>query len=939
MKRFGGILLGLLLSCGNLLHAGSAQIYPADMRQDRSIQLIGERNNSIFLRIHHDNQLMHKLPAFDTLNGKLALEFTFPEKLRMIGIENYYSTPIGEFLNAEQCRIGRREIGGLPYTVYRLNLDDENIRTRLIENPYFIDVYLWVEAPRALTGEFFWSLSAGNRKILESRNPLKVVGTVTAKTFSPDFFVHINQGGFDIDGLADATEIDKRVRLVKELGVTHINVLYYDERVEKNAVIAAKLNALGIHINAERGGSFIPYLYQMAPEMAAQNGGLVGGAEMMRRDITSQKEIEALKKTTDYSQGFAYDLETWGVKQSPGQDDDATIQAFGKNIGRLDMNRALAAGEFKDAYLAYRMRLLATPVFGARELVDAVKPAWPIFLCHGSGVPLHELDYKVYDNQVQYHLPMIYTGDSLTFLQKIEDFNDYIDRKKSIPTTSYGWSGGPLSRSGADEIAMDIAAAAVGRSKGISMWPGMRNSDGGILYGIYLGQSYIKDAVPYLQQGKPAADVRLEALPYVVNRRKIGVRTIDLSQPQWAAVSAMRAFEHQGEYLLAALNTHREETLFVRPFLDKAAPEQHFYCINLVDNHRLAHDGKDTFTAAEIPEKLLLEIPAYRPGFWLLTTDHAKAVDLPVLEVAEPNRRFEARKALFVARNQAADIALGSKGAITVSYENQVIGTGPEQLVLTVTTPEQKLGLVGSGGRIMQWTVDGEEIVQRNLTDGGLGMDMFYLPVNGRWSGDQIAEMKLLGVSNDGKTVRIVYSGKAERAISGFRLEKTYIVTAGEANVTVEVKLLNENPDPISYPAYWSHNVFDFSSSADYYYINKDGGIAVVRPDQGGTFSSYIANRELRPENKKYLDVNGLSGSGANRIGVFSAQSGRGVMLEVPEDFMFLYVWGRDAVRSLEFMMQPVAMQCGRSVVLRYSFTAYRGDRSGFDALLLKNRR
>ncbi|MBT4818802.1 MAG: hypothetical protein HON70_24050, partial [Lentisphaerae bacterium] len=61
-------------------------------------------------------------------------------------------------------------------------------------------------------------------------------------------------------------------------------------------------------------------------------------------------------------------------------------------------------------------------------------------------LPIYELDYKAYDKAVQYHMPMIYTGDGMEFFNKVDDFVGYVPKEKIVPITTAGWIFGPMTK-------------------------------------------------------------------------------------------------------------------------------------------------------------------------------------------------------------------------------------------------------------------------------------------------------------------------------------------------------------------------------------------------------------------------------------------------------------------------------------------------------------
>lgn len=915
------------------LFAASIQVYPADMRKDKSVQFIGEVSNNIFFRISSKEDLIQKIPNFQD-HLEYRLKILLPDTLKLIGIENQYSSAGDKFIT-DKFKIAEEFVDGRKYNVCQVTIDSKSVLDRLVKNAYYFDLFVWVEPKAGFSGMMKWELIQGDKIIANGNNPLKTIGLLQDKVFSPDFI--IQNWGADIHRLP-AADMKERVQMIKKLGFTHVNHMYYNTPVKENDFVVAELQKAGIIVLGEKIGSFGNYQAKyMSIKSQKENGGLIWGAPLMIEAMSSPDETEILKTSAPWAQGCVYDLETVGAKQSPGLDDDATIEAFGASINIPNMDRKMiATPQYSEKYAAYRTKLCAAAVFGYRKLVDQVNPKLPIFLCHGSGLPLHELDYRDYDSIVQYHMPMIYANSPFPFLLRCETFNQYVNPQKSIPVSSFGWSGGPLTRSSAEDIAMDIVGAAMAGSKGFAIWPGMRQMDGGLLYGFYLGSSWIKDAVTYFQNGQKTDNIKNEPFPYIEKKLRVGARTIDLSQPQWTNESIIRTYRLGDEYLIGIVNYNRNSTIFVKSMVN-ALPDKQYYCVNLVTREYLTNNGQKTFSAGELDKGVLLKAKASNPAFWLLTSDVNKTSGCTEISINQINDEFTRDKRDYNANNSASEIQLGRKGAFDVTYENVKIDK-QDYALLVVSDQVQKAGFATSGGRMMQWVVNNHpNLIHQNMAVGGAGMDLFWLPESGRWNGDQINEMKLISVVNTGKQVEIKFSGKADGAITAFRLEKTYTLVADKPGFTLAIKLINENPDPTSTISYWSHNVMDFGKGATgkYFYINAENKVVPI-PDTAGSSKYFVPNKDILAENRKFLDQTCLLPAGFRVSGVYSDKVKTGVVVIAPKDFLSLYVWSRNNICSFEWMMQPQTITHGGTEVISCSFFPYFGEENGFHTILIQ---
>lgn len=884
----------------------SIQIFPAESRKNKTAYMFGGELNSLGFTLSNDGRYENILPLLTVeQSGKLAIRIKIPTELDFHGFMPYAET----FYFAKNGK--KVVIDGAEYKEYLLvPAKKQFVEERLFRKDkrvYPYPVSIWFTAPDKFTGKLYWNFEVDGKPILKTSTKIKTIGMLKRLRKSPSKF-KLFMWRPDPRNLPPEL-MKRRANFYRRLGITDFNFMYSNYPQEKNALTQAEtIRAEGIKLNAERSGSFVAYLVKMLNPKKYGKKGLIGGAAEMRQAIQSPKEVQSYRTSAaPYTDGFQYDYETYGPSHWPEYNDVATVAAFARSI---NFKGVLSAKEVKEKYAKqyarFRMKLLCAPIVGVREMLNKVKPNTPLFLTHGSGVPLAEIDYKDYDNYVTYHLPMIYTN-LFNFQQKVFAFAKYISGKRIIPVTALAESKTPiLYQSEITSGTLNTVACAVAGTAGIAHWPGIKHCDAAELYAFHQGVGMSIPFLDFFRKGTIASDITAKPQSYIKKIVRAGAIKIDLSQPIWKNFSVVRTHTLGSERSVAVLNYNRKYDLFA---LIKGKFDKPMYLLNPWRRVIIALNGNKKLTPQVLAQGVLVKIPPMNADIWLLTPDAKKAEGYTCLEAKTLNTAFEKAKKAFKKKG-GGDIQLGTKGDLTVGYDNFKGDDGEERVCVKVSCPGQELRFLSAGGRLWQWSVGESQIIKNhNISQDGFGMDLLWQPKSARWCGDQISEMRLSEVKNDGKVVSLVYEGEFSVGWPGLKIVKTFLVSGSEPEVEIQWHLRNDTYLPVEF-MYWMHNVI--SGLGERQLIS--GGKSLLDAKKRKKNSIFLRTGTPKSTHSQMINSKWYRGNVSNMVGEYYPSIKLGIAFELPENFFQLYRWDTPNVCGTEWTLPLITLPAGGKI-------------------------
>ena len=908
----------VLFSIANHVAGESFEIFPASRRENKTVYCIGNELGKVWFSLWSKDVCHHKLPDFKEPLQPLYLNVYWPSDVEVLGFGTNWLKPhasLRDFPFEKTVKDGRE------YNLFRIDFVEDSLKRIVLRSGNYMDIHLWFRAPEELNKELFWELNYGDKTLAREKAVLKTVGTIApGTTFSEDFMVFLHHTGSDC-GRLDGKDMDDRIDFYKNAGFTHMGTFYFTYDRPKYYVIVSKLRQAGIKTIAERHNpiSFHEHNATFIEEQKPGGKGLFFAANEFRKAIDSPRELGRFRKAAEWADGFVYDYETPGPQQVPGRDDKATIGEFAKSIGVEDeMTEDLLRSTYSRQYYDFRMRLCSYPVFGLRDMIDRASPDLPLFLAHGSGLPIYELDYKAYDKAVQYHMPMIYTGDGMEFFNKVDDFVGYVPKEKIVPITTAGWIFGPMTKATPADYIMNVVAAAVTGCRGISTWPGLEQNDATVSYGLYRGAALVAPFVRFFQKGRPAEEIELTALPFHEKRVKVGDTTIDLSTPQWANFTVLRVCELGGEYALAMLNYSKSTDMFVS--VSAGNLKKNYCLVNPAARSYIEAHGEQELSPETLAAGVCVKVPANSAGLWLLTPEIGEAGDYAAVRSETVWETFRRRRDESGKGPGASRTDLGRKGKIETGYRNLRVADA-ELPCLFVKTDNQEFSFTMSGGRILEWKSENSDnfVKHKNIRSDGFCMDLLWVPASGRWSGDEIADMRIERCENNGRDLTLTFAGVMHSALSGIRIEKTYRIRARRPGIDVSIRLLNENPAPYSLISYWNHNVMNASGEdCEFIIIGEDG----KRVDAAAKIAAY-ANIDGKTADTKWIPESMLKGRSSSVFGVYVPARRLGLVFELPEDFLMVHRWSDRHQNNPEWMERPLQVPCGGEMEVDFSIAPF----------------
>ena len=909
------VLLNLLFLSllGNEAGAQTLHVYPASSRKENTIDCIGNELNAVRFGLFADKWgetgTPGKYPISGITQGKaedpIVLRVDVPSGIEWVGAVGAWPSKAEFMPNVGGEKVAREGAG---YVRHLITLDKAMITERIIKNKYSCGVAVWLRLPAVVKARLYWKLTEGERVLVEGDTGIRTVGLMESAPLLPKRFLHYQWYPESVP-----VEIMKeRASFYRRMGITHVGFGYpgWDDRAQK---YARELRESGVKVIAERGASFTEIITPLYSPASFQQRGVGAALDELCRQISGESYKKAFGQVSEWVDGSIWDYEPGGgAGRYPGYDEPKSIKAFCEEHGLGELTTEQVKNQHAKEYREYRMKWMGRPAIAFGDLIRSVKPGAQVWLCQGSSQSESEIDFHTYEEAVDYLLPMFYTP-AKEFHRCTQEAAKSVGPGKLVPVTmvcgEYIMSCDKPCRSMLDYIGTASLGAA-----GIAFWPGTQSYDGQQFYEFYRAARMLALVESFYTEGKETKEVEIKGLPYLEKKVEVGTQVLDLIQPNWKADLIAKAHSLDGRILVTLLNYHASEDAYVELRLPGAKGKVSI--VNQAEGVYLTIKGKSVASSEDLSEGVLVHVPAYSPALWLMTGNKKDLKGLKPLAMERVREEFERKQAAAKGLLQSGEVPMGKEGDLSVGYAEVVDPKEGSQVCLEVISPSQKVLFTSSGGRIWKWEVGGKDVVARSMSEGGVGMDLIWLPIPGRWTGEQKAEMTLKKATNTGHEVEVTYEGTLKSV--GVRLEKTYRILSDGSKVGIHVKLTNVdlvNPNP-STVSYWSHNVFDAGATGSETGVFMVAGEKEVMtfPDTGDLIFSNLSHGKRFEEHL----LKPVKRSVRNFFGEYFPSHRLGVVVRVPGDFMQIYHWKGESKGSLEWMHLPTLLHAGKSAEFDY---------------------
>lgn len=904
----GIFLLVILPGFSSSLLAASVELWPSDRRRNNTQYCYGNDWNMLRFGLYSDigkgsnSNGKYKIELPKTLTEETILEVTLPREVEFLGV---YCR--GDNRVSKEYKTQRLSEGGKEYTRITIPLDNERLSTFMAAWDCFHEIHVWYKPPEHLDDMLRWKLTYGGNELASSAVRLRTAGVVQKGRKFPKHFGFYPYSYFR---LVPEDNYDIVAEFYKRFGVAGIVERWdltlpesdgrYRNMFEVNRRNGVK-NIANIDSFCEKYGQSRACAYSGAIK---NTSGLVEAMDIACAGIESNEAKKAWEIASPYFDMVLYDWEPAGPNTWPGYDEPATIACFAKVRGIAEpLTPELVETKYRKEYARFRMEQTARPLYSLKKTIDAVKPL-PMFIEQGAGLNAN-IDYDVYGNDFEYVRPMIYMTTPLAYARDMVEMlkSTSVPAKKFAPNTTIGWPASVPHRESPEEFLLDTIVTAAAGCGSVAHWPELYRTDAA-LFGIHEGLARVALVEDFYFDGKPVDTISITGIPYREQKIDLGDKTIELYAPDWRPVLLGFAHQLQDEYLLTILNYHKEEDAFIKvnsPVL------KGFYLVDPV--HKM-------YCVCDDAGRAVVRVNKETPVLWIATKNKARIAGYKQIRKSEIDAQFKTARDKYLETNKTGNVHPGKVGDINVAYDQAEFGGYPK-ICLRVTTPMQSFCFGDNGGRINDWSVKGmpDFISRQEYASDGFGMDLLWLPVPSRWSGDETQTMNLVKCENNGAEARIVYEGKFKQGLAGVSIQKEYVVSASGSSLTGTITMRNHRALPVEF-SYWQHNVL-CDPSADF--------ITGTEPVQKITGCSVFPAKNLPEEFKKHVVTpNDIAGSTGRIYAEYFPKSRSGLVFRLPENFMAVYRWCSPvrSKRSSEWMTCPINLPAGGTETLRYSITA-----------------
>jgi len=431
-----------------------------------------------------------------------------------------------------------------------------------------------------------------------------------------------------------------------------------------------------------------------------------------------------------------------------------------------------------------------------------------------------------------------------------------------------------------------------------------------------------------LLDGQPdAPDVIVKPMPKKRFTLVSGQKKQVFPVPDFEQTAVCRSFADGPRRLIGVVNVDLGMDVYFRLTVNNL-PQGRYRVLDVAENKILCPNlNHTTFTAKALRRGLLMRTPA-KYGVTLLLVAPADEIAPEESDKLLLNK-IEAAYADYKEPDTTGSV-LAERGGLTIRYD--MVGADAAPAILIESPGQQVWIRPQTGGRITDWRIkDGDRSVMMwtGPQYGGAAMDLFWMPSDTRWSGEERGEYELVYAKiHGGKAYVQLRQTKSTPSLHGMVLTKTIAVPLRHTDI--EVKVAIENPgttEEVGF-SYWAHNEFrpgseELAASAEeaypQVYMQTDEGVEQgplkslvwVKPDKPHIPGGSIEWDRAFP--------NGVTT--ADWIAQWNPLTGEAMLCQIDEPSVAQFYSWRSADKhdlSVEWMYPQVTLKAGEAWSTRY---------------------
>lgn len=889
-KGLGVLFLFCLCCCGGNLSAGvedfESDIYPANWKNDVLYMCKDfPQNISIYMKGNRTER-----------PKELSILLDLPDGMEIVDVLVHING-LGTFI---KDKVYSRN--GVNYTRYRIGVSEGGI-SRITAAKKYYNTYVWVilKSKKEGKGRMFWCIEAdgacGKQRempvetypaIPEGKTPKKEIvtymlgcyyvgGISNEHTFKEEIFPALQRAGFNHCYYAPGKFLD----YIRQKGMPCIGIAYGIKRGCPTKYIQSKgesdPNGLGILNRAIKGYDEITIDYEPHSPMCLCNDCIASFRKWAKLgDEKLDKEIIKSKYRAKFA-GF----NAWQNGQISGIwkkrcNDSGKLFHLCSGVG--------AEGILSDS--------------GARRY----------YLTHG-------IDYHEYDGKADYFTPMTYYS-----ARRMLEVTEALNREVKTPiiplahVLSIAEDGLMRGCGSGRELYMRMIAGAIGGGGGISLWPAV-GLDGDTWRAVAQANHEVALIEDFLGPAPEKPDwIEIEGLPLRSKRIKAGDQWLSFDFPKWRNALVPRMLSQGKRKLLVVFNFGDKELFFKIRLKDLA--EHGYVLYNPVkDEHIVSVKGSSVFTKEDLARGVSFSLEANNVLFLELSPEKLAKKGKPLYE-KDILQRYEKLKKK---ETGSIDLEPQRSGKVSISWDDENKDLVPE---IVLENAEEKLWInIDSGGRVQRWEVSGsdENLVFWNERKGGIALDLFWLPIDARWSGEEVMPYELIEKRIDEKGAHIRLRRElTSKMLRGLVIEKEILIPGKGKEISFSYTITNKRKVPVRISLWSKHGMQVGSKKLKALGKTSLEGADMLLPFADGvhSFRGTAGIKEFVkgiPEGMKkegFGKDNGYTGKWAS---VYNPDTKEAIVAAFnKEDLMQFYSW-RGEPPTFELLFRPYDLKSGES--------------------------
>lgn len=787
--------------------------FPASFGRNNTIYLVGGEVGRVFFPIWSSERTKPSL-------NKPALIFEYPEKMLNIKIYDI----AGRGYNLYQpvpCILSSFKKNGMKFT--RCEIDLENYLERFynytkstglpMEMSYHYGHLFLIFEPSG-TGEkefpFFWHFKDESGNSSDAKElTIKVLPPLDNK-LKPKHFGLLVWGGNDFGVSQDDDYIRRRAALYKKLNMRDV------------------VGRIGNGKN----------LLHLGLNLISHQGIITSGYEGIMRDATTanvcfQKTIdnnspmkEWLKRYNDekdpiYKENFAgmeFDFEPKPADILSSCFCDRCREVFKERTG-IDI-KGLSPDDiiskYKNEWIDFRVRQYEQILSLVYKMTKEINPDWPLYLSshyllldeekNRAFINLTGQDMRRFVRHCDYLLPMIYKDPLYIYDHLLYNQNNL--ETNIVPTVH-------LNRSGSfdypdiqtpEYIAIETVYTASMKVGKIALYAG-NHLDGEYFKMLDTTLSSLANFEDFYFEGEDISENIKVSSPEETASISIEGRKLAIGKDPLTAIR-IRTHKLGNKYLVSAFNLEESRHLTHINIIIPGLPGGNYVIENKMTGNFLEAARENTWTSENLTQDgLLLSLSPMS----MKILEIRKQTNKDRISKTEPASTYSPASGMVNAEEQIRPLSLRNTTVRWIEID------GDESPEIEVITPSQKviIGLDG-GGRLRSWNPaqSASELLkiqpetELDVRYGtGACYDMFFIPKNARWAGDEKSsyDFENREIDKDGNALIALKRRLSFGPLNGLILQKEYLIYESVPKIEVSLQI-SEASDPPKDISFWVRN-------------------------------------------------------------------------------------------------------------------------------------